>query len=31
MDIWDAPEEVWEDTCTSEKNEEVWTELEEMG
>lgn len=30
MDIWDAPQEVWEDTCTSDKNEEVWTEIEEM-
>jgi site-specific DNA-methyltransferase (adenine-specific) len=31
MDVWDAPEDVWEEAAVNDTNEEVfWTELEEM-
>lgn len=30
MDVWDAPEEVWEDTFSSDTTETLWTLAEEM-
>jgi site-specific DNA-methyltransferase (adenine-specific) len=30
MDIWDAPEDVWENACNDNREETFWTELEEM-
>jgi len=30
MDVWDAPEEVWEDTSSSDTSETLWTLAEEM-
>ncbi|MBD1908692.1 site-specific DNA-methyltransferase [Funiculus sociatus GB2-A5] len=30
MDVWDAPEDVWEDTASSDTNEILWTLSDEM-
>jgi len=30
MDVWDAPEDVWEDTSASDTSETLWTLAEEM-
>jgi site-specific DNA-methyltransferase (adenine-specific) len=30
MDVWDAPEDVWEDTSASDSDETLWTLTEEM-
>lgn len=30
MDVWDAPEDVWEDTSSSDTSETLWTFAEEM-
>ena len=30
MDVWDAPEEVWEDASAVDNTEQMWTQLEEV-
>ncbi|MBA3921046.1 MAG: site-specific DNA-methyltransferase [Nostocaceae cyanobacterium] len=30
MDVWDSPEEVWEDTASNNTEETLWTEIEEI-